>query len=172
MPRRRKQHVQIQLPGMSSPERDRILASEKQRIPHQLISKSFAETLGPRDIVQIYRQQVLPIKTRTMILLGRKNQSTIINTLLGYELQSSYKRIHCPDLVTARYLKVFSDLGCRRIRLPYDPSVTAQIVPDLEWAMKRITSGVRDLFPLSRDTQTYVLQRLFSIIRSELSAES
>jgi hypothetical protein len=171
MSRRRKQHMQTQLPGMVLPEGDRNRTSAKKRIPHHLILESFAETLGPSHIVQIYRQHVLPVQTRTMILLGRKNQSKIINTLLGYEVQSSYKRIHCPDLVTARYLKVFSDLGCRRIRLPYDPTVTAEILPDLEWAMNRITSGVRDLFPLSRDTQIYVLQRLFSIIRSELSTE-
>ena len=98
-------------------------------------------------MVQIYRQEVLSIKTRTIHLLGRKSSARISNTLLGFEVKSSFKRIHCPDLVTARYLKLFTEIGCHSIKLPYDPTVTARLIPELESAVERLVSGTKALFP-------------------------
>jgi hypothetical protein len=121
--------------------------------------------------VEIYRGQVLPIKTRTIHLLGKKASARIITTLLGYEVQASYKRVHCPDMVTARYLRLFTELGCRTVKLPYDPTVTARLIPALEASFERVVSGVRDFFPGNAAVRTYVLQRVFRIIRSRLRAE-
>jgi hypothetical protein len=119
-------------------------------------------------LVQIYRGEVLPVKTRTIQLLGRKVPARIINTLLGFEVQASYKRVSCPDLVSARYLKLFTELGCRSIKLPYDPTVTDRLIPELELAMNRLSAGVRDLFPGDRAAQLYVLRRIYSHLRTQL----
>jgi len=111
---------------------------------------------------------VLPIKTRTIHLVGRKGSARISNTLLGYEVKSSFKRIHCPDLVTARYLKLFTEIGCRSIKLPYDPTVTARLVPELESGVAHLISGTQALFPANRPLQLYVLRKLYRLIRSQL----
>jgi hypothetical protein len=121
-----------------------------------------------RPFVQIYRQEVLSTKTRTIHLLGRKSSARISNTLLGFEVKSSFKRIHCPDMVTARYLKLFTEIGCHSIKIPYDPTVTARLVPELESAAERLVSGTRALFPESRQMQLYVLRKLYRLIRSQL----
>ena len=143
-----------------------------RRIPHQQILKALQGTADDsHSLVQMYRLQVLPIKTRTIHLLGRKGPARIINTLLGFEVQASYKRIHCPDIVTARYLKLFTELGCHTIKLPYDPTLTALLIPEFEAAVERIVKGVRTLFPESRTLQAYVLRQLCRIIRSRLRSE-
>lgn len=143
-----------------------------RRIPHRKILEALRTGAGgSRGISDIYRLEVLPVKARTIRLLGKKSPAKIIHTLLGYEVQASYKRIHCPDLVTARYLKTFTELGCRRIRLPYDPTVTARLLPELEAAQARLVDGIQELFPESRAARTYVLRRLYGLIRAQLRTD-
>jgi hypothetical protein len=74
-------------------------------------------------------------------------------------------------MVTARYLKLFTELGCHTIKLPYDPTLTALLIPEFEAAVERIVKGVRTLFPESRTLQAYVLRQLCRIIRSRLRSE-
>ncbi len=142
-----------------------------QKIPHQEILRHFNSGIDPpTDLVEIYRQKVLTQKTRTIRLLGRKSSAKIIHTLLGYEVQASYKRVHCPDLVTARYLRLFSEIGCRSIRLPYDPTITAQLIPELETAIETITARIQELFPRNLNLQQYVIRKIYQIIRQRLRA--
>ena len=118
-------------------------------------------------MVEIYKQEVLPIKTRTLRLIGRKCSARIIHTLLGYEVKASFKRIQCPDMVTARYVKLFTELGCRSIKLPYDPTVTARLIPELERAVESLLRGVSQMFD-ERTVAMYVARYLFTLIRAEL----
>jgi hypothetical protein len=88
--------------------------------------------------------------------------------LLGFEVQACYKRIHCPDMVTARYIRLFSELGCRTIKLPYDPTQTARLIPEFEAMMDCISRHIRERFPGDRKTQRYIFRTIFSIIRRQL----
>jgi hypothetical protein len=138
------------------------------RIPLTAILDRFEASPEARGLVAVYRFEVLPVKTRTLRLVGQKTAATIVHTLLGYEVKARFKRIQCPDLVTARYLKLFSELGCHSIRLPYDPTVTARILPELEAALQRIEAGVRELFPDSAALRRYVTRRLYALLRRRL----
>jgi len=122
----------------------------------------------PSTLVEIYQRNVLSGKTRTIRLLGRKYPARILHTLLGYEVQASYKRIQCPDMVTARYLRLFTELGCRSIKLPYDPTVTASLVPEMEACIANISKGIRIRFPKDPTLQNYVLRKIYAIIRGQL----
>jgi hypothetical protein len=135
------------------------------KIPHQDILRSFK---GFTRLVEIYRQKVLLQKTRTIRLLGKKSPAKILHTLLGYEVQASYKRIQCPDLVTARYIRLFSELGCHAIQLPYDPTLTAELIPEFESAVDDFTRQIHTLFPRNASRQHYVIRKVFSIIRQRL----
>ena len=84
------------------------------------------------EILRIYRSGTSDSRTRRVRLLGRKCEPVILKTFLGYELQMSRTRLNCPDLATARYLKIFAEMGCAGIEIPYDPTVTADIIPHLE----------------------------------------
>jgi hypothetical protein len=164
--------AQMTLPGAL----ERRLAATKnpkgrRRIPHLEILNALQDpALGVANIADTYRRCVLPIKTRRINLLGRKSPATIIETLLGYEVKASYKRIHCPDIVTARYLKLFTEIGCRTIRLPYDPTVTANLIPQFEQAVAKIISGVRDIYFQDRPLQLYVIKNIYRHLRTKLAA--
>lgn len=152
-----------------SPKNGPSFMLDNNRIMHSRIiqeSQNFPELHG--GIVAIYRDEVLSNKTRTIRLLGMKSPAKINQTLLGYEVQARHKRILCPDLVTARYLKLFSELGCRSIRLPYDPTLTARLIPVLESAYQSIQVTVSDLFPDDPKCRQYTIQRICAIIRNEL----
>jgi len=173
MAARKKRGQQPSLPGVVAPEPG---ADGPERSRRRIPVSRILETLlggseGGRGIIEIYRMEVLPIKARTVYLLGRKCPARIIHTLLGYEVQAWYKRIQCPDLVTARYLKLFTELGCGRIRLPYDPTVTGRLIPELEAAQERLAEGVKRLFPRDRARQLYVLRSFYGLIRSKLRCE-
>jgi len=145
------------------------IAVHDQKIPHKKILRviqKYADLSG--GLVEIYRQKVLPQTTRTIRLLGKKSSAQIIHTLLGYEVRAAYKRIQCPDLVTARYVRLFSELGCHFIKLPYDPTLTAQLIPEFEARVENITKSVHELFPEDRQLQCYVIQKIFQIIRRQL----
>jgi hypothetical protein len=139
------------------------------RIPHSKLLRDLQLSgTVPNTLIEIYQKSVLSGKTRMIQLLGRKHPARILNTLLGYEVQASYKRIQCPDMATARYVKLFTELGCHSIRLPYDPSVTASILPDMEASIVNISKGISTLFPNDQAVQNYVLQRVYGIIREQL----
>jgi hypothetical protein len=166
--------AQMSLPGGLG---QRLSASKvqkgKRRIPHMEILKALQDpALGIANLVYTYRCYVLPIKTRNIHLLGRKSPAQIIETLLGYEVKASYKRIHCPDMVTARYIKLFTELGCHSIKLPYDPTVTANLIPQFEQAVAKIHSGVRDIYAKDRPLQRYVIKNIYRILREQLKKSS
>jgi len=139
--------------------------SANRRIQHLLILNS---SRIRQDLIQEYRDKVLPDKTRTIRLLGKKNPARIIHTLLGFEVQAEYKRIHCPDLVTARYIRLFSELGCHSIKLPYDPTITERLIPGFEEAVESLKKQVQELYPKDLQTRQYVMQTLYGIIRQQL----
>jgi hypothetical protein len=120
------------------------------------------------DLIDGYKNLVLSQRTRTIRLLGRKSSSKIIHTLLGYEVKTSYKRIQCPDLVTARYLRLFSEIGCHSIKLPYDPTLTAQIIPEFESAIEGIIQNILEHFPNKSITQRHAIRIIYGIIRKQL----
>jgi hypothetical protein len=173
MPRKRTASLQTTFPGEIRMERNTgDLRPRKKMILHRAILKEISSRPGAgRSVPEIYRQDVLPTKTRTIPLLGRKTTAKIIHSLLGYEVQASYKRIHCPDLVTARYIKLFRELGCRRVRLPYDPTITEKLLPELESAQERLFMGIRGYFPGARALQGYVIRQVCSVVRSQLRAD-
>ncbi|MEO7672752.1 MAG: hypothetical protein ABIU09_01575, partial [Pyrinomonadaceae bacterium] len=71
------------------------------------------EALGDNWIPGIYRQKVRTQRTRsfTMDVPERENAAEILHTLLGIELKVGKRRFSCPDLATARYLRVFARIG-------------------------------------------------------------
>ncbi len=146
-------------------------AGGRRRIPHLEILRAIQSPgRGIADIVEAYKREVLPARTRTIQLLGHKAPAQIIETLLGFEVKSQYKRIHCPDMVTARYVRLFSEFGCRTIRLPYDPTITARLITDFERTEEAIRRGVQELFPQDHDIRVYVLRRLYKHLRAQLKA--
>jgi len=89
-------------------------------------------------LLGIYAQEVLSRHTRVVSLPGRKCQPQIVDTFLGYELKAFRRRITCPDMSTARYLRIFAELGMPAIRTPYNPTHTIRVVPELERSLKQI----------------------------------
>lgn len=87
---------------------------------------------------QTYAGKVLSRRTRVVSLLGRKCEPLILYTFLGFELKMVRKRITCPDMSTARYLKIFAELGMPSIRIPYDPTQTSRLLVELELPLQRI----------------------------------
>ncbi len=163
----------MSLPGHPATARAASPASTRRdKIPHkQILQNLQLASAGGRSVTDIYRLEVLPIKTRTIQLLGRKSPARIINTLLGFEVQAAYKRIPCPDQVTARYVRLFTELGCHSIKLPYDPTVTDRIIPELERALNRLAAGVRSLDPGEHTLQLYILRRMYAHLRSQLRSQ-
>jgi hypothetical protein len=141
-------------------------ASVGARINHQQLLQTSRHCTR---LVEAYRDQVLTQKTRTIPLLGRKAAAKIMHTLLGFEVQASYKRIQCPDMATARYLRLFSELGCHSIKLPYDPTHTEKLIPKFEAMLEGVKEEIREAFPGDPATQRYVIRKIYAVIRRDLA---
>ena len=94
----------------------------------------------PETISRIYAEKVRSQRTRSFHLdiPQRENQAEILFTLLGIELQVGKRRFACPDLSTARYLRVFARLGCRDVAIPYDITKISYIADELEMAWQTL----------------------------------
>lgn len=121
------------------------------------------------NIKSLYRAQVLSGRTRTVELLGRKCRPEILRTFLGLEVKAGRKRITCPDLSTARYLKIFAELGLESVEIPYDPTVTARILPELERSFQGLKRRIRQE-PLHQTQRA--MRVAFAKLRSALRAGS
>jgi len=94
------------------------------------------EQLGGDWIPRIYAEKVRTQRTRSFQfdVPERENKTEILHTLLGIELKVGNKRFSCPDLATARYLRIFARFGCQNIAVPYDITKISALADDLEAA--------------------------------------
>ena len=100
------------------------------------ISARFADEWLPK----IYKEKVRSQRTRSfkMDIPERENSAEIQYTLLGIELKVGKHRFACPDLATARYLRVFARLGCREFAVPYDITRISAAADELETSWQRM----------------------------------
>jgi hypothetical protein len=98
------------------------------------------ESLQDAWIPAIYREKVRTQRTRgyEMDVPERENTAEILFTLLGIELKVGKRRFACPDLATARYLRVFARLGCRGVAIPYDITKISMLADELEVAWHKL----------------------------------
>lgn len=102
--------------------------------------------LGDSWIPELYREKVRSQRTRSFHLdiPERDNAPEILHTLLGIELKVGRRRFACPDLATARYLRVFARLGVRDVAVPYDITRISVIADELETAWQKMILVLRE----------------------------
>jgi hypothetical protein len=91
------------------------------------------------SLATIYSQKIRTIRTRSYSLdiPARENEVQILHTLLGIELKVGRQRFSCPELPTARYMRVFARLGCREFAVPYDITKISTLADELETSWQR-----------------------------------
>jgi len=103
------------------------------------IAAEICADLGDDWLPEIYRSKVRTQRTRAVRIevAERENTADIQYTLLGIELKVGRRRFACPDLATARYLRVFARIGVREVAVPYDITKISGIADELETAWQR-----------------------------------
>lgn len=127
--------------------------------------------LADHWIPSLYQELVRSGKTRRleMAIPERENSAEIQHTLLGIELKVGKQRLACPDLSTARYLRVFARLGCNSIAIPYDISKISRIADELDTAWHRTDIVAADLSPrIRRSLITSIREELISLGSGEI----
>ena len=105
------------------------------------VAAGVKESLGETWLPTIYRERILPMRTRSHHLSLYANRSAAVeiqHTLLGVELKVGRRRMTCPDLATARYLAVFARANCPDVAVPYDISRISGLADELESAWHRM----------------------------------
>ncbi|HEY0429386.1 MAG TPA: hypothetical protein VGC76_16515 [Pyrinomonadaceae bacterium] len=104
------------------------------------IASDIKEKLADEWLPQIYEVKVRSQRTRAhrLEIPKRENRAAIQHTLLGIELKVGNKRFSCPDLSTARYLKIFARLGCREVAVPYDITKISTLADELDSSWHKI----------------------------------
>ncbi|MBK6724835.1 MAG: hypothetical protein IPG58_16695 [Acidobacteria bacterium] len=114
----------------------------------------------------IYEKKIRSQRTRSykLNIPKKENRADIQYTLLGIELKVGRKRFACPDLATARYLRVFAPIGCNEFAVPYDITKISPAADEIE------TSWQRSLVLLERLSSDDVAARstLIKAIRNEI----
>jgi hypothetical protein len=95
--------------------------------------------MGDEWLPSIYHEKIRSGRTRSISLEipERENAASIEYTLLGIELQIGKRRFGCPDLASARYMRVFARIGCRDFALPYDITQISGFADELETSWQR-----------------------------------
>ncbi|MFN6962830.1 MAG: hypothetical protein ACK4S4_03595 [Pyrinomonadaceae bacterium] len=104
------------------------------------IALQIRERLGDEWLPSIYATRVRTQRTRSHVLdiQPREQRPEILYTLLGIELKIGKRRFACPDLATARYLRVFGRAGCREFAVPYDITKISALADELETSWHRM----------------------------------
>lgn len=82
----------------------------------------------------LFRTAIDGQKIRRVKLIGRRCSPRIFNTFLGYEIIAASKRIICPDMTTAEYLKIFAEIGMKEVAIPYNIVRTGEYLQQLQKA--------------------------------------
>jgi len=125
---------------------------------------------GDEWLPAIYSGKVRSQRTRSykLDIPKRENAPEIQYTLLGIELKVGRKRFACPDLATARYLRVFARLGCREFAIPYDISTISGFADELETSWQRSLVLLEKLVPT--DLLPSARATLVKTMRDEIKA--
>ena len=131
------------------------------------------ESVGEKWIPAIYRDKIRVLRTRAFrlgiaALTARKNDPEILYTLLGIELKVGRKRLSCPDLSTARYLRVFARIGVGEIAVPYDISKIAALADELESSWQH-TLLLLEKQNLGKLAESRARSALIKMMRNELA---
>ena len=135
------------------------------------IAAEIAAELADEWLPNLYRGKVRSQRTRsiTIVVPERLNVAEIQYTLLGIELKVGKTRFACPDLATARYMRVFARLGCTAFAIPYDITKISAAADDLETSWQRSLLLLEDR---SKNDQprsiSSVRTKLVKAIRTEL----
>jgi hypothetical protein len=108
------------------------------------VQPEIRKLLDDQWIPAIYRDKVRSQRTRAFSLEipERENDAEILHTLLGIELKVGKRRFACPDLSTARYMRVFARIGCTAFAVPYDITMVPALADELETAWYRLLLAV------------------------------
>lgn len=137
---------------------------------------SIIEKLHDVWIPTIYREKVRPQRTRSfaMDVPERENSAEILHTLLGIELKVGKNRFSCPDLATARYLRVFARIGCRNVAIPYDITKISVLADELEVGWHKLLlileESVKQKSPQAKGRARSILIREMRVEIAELGA--
>lgn len=131
------------------------------------IAAEICEALAEDWLPAIYEKKIRSQRTRSykLNISKKENHAEIQYTLLGIELKVGRKRFACPDLATARYLRVFARLGCNEFAVPYDITKISPAADEIE------TSWQRSLVLLEKLSSDDVAARssLIKAIRNEIN---
>jgi hypothetical protein len=97
------------------------------------------ETLAGEWLPTVYADKIRSRRTRALHIEipEKENAPEIIYTLLGVELKVGKRRFACPDLATARYMRVFARVGCGDFAIPYDITKVSVAADELETCWQR-----------------------------------
>ena len=116
-------------------------------------------------LAALYAEKIRTLRTRSCSLEipERENETVILHTLLGIELKVGVMRFACPDLATARYMRVFARLGCRDFAIPYDITKISTLADELETEWQRsmlvLETGAEGLTNRQRTRRRVLLVR-------------
>ena len=98
------------------------------------IVESVRAKLAGDWIPVLYLEKVRSQRTRSFHLnvASKETSPEILYTLLGIEIKVGNRRFACPDLPTARYIRVFARIGCSDFAVPYDISKISVIADELK----------------------------------------
>ena len=123
-------------------------------------------------IPDIYQKKIRTQRTRSVqiVVPAKRNLAEIQYTLLGIELKIGRRRFSCPDLATARYMRIFARIGVADFAIPYDITRISTVADDLETAWQKLLLVVRSsLEDLSEQGKTRTLNRVIRSIREEIT---
>ncbi|HYX40736.1 MAG TPA: hypothetical protein VE821_03515, partial [Pyrinomonadaceae bacterium] len=135
------------------------------------LAERIKQTLDADWLPRIYRERILPLRTRSYQLPQAKSTADVVvqHTLLGVELKIGHRRLSCPDLATARYLSVFARLGCTAVAVPYDITRTSPFADELESSWQRMLLLIEhEANERSRAFRARVRRLLLSKARAEI----
>lgn len=110
------------------------------------VAEEIAASMGGDWLPTMYEEKVRTLRTRSyeFEVPRRENSAEIQYTLLGIELKVGKHRMACPDLSTARYLRVFARLGCSSVAVPYDVSAIPGLADQLEHSWQKTILHIRE----------------------------
>ncbi len=137
------------------------------------IAAEIRSSLADEWLPVIYERKIRSQRTRSIRLeiSSRENNPEIQYTLLGIELKVGRRRFACPDLATARYMRVFARIGCSDFAIPYDITRISAAADELETSWQRTLLVLAELTKgrPSRSVSQF-RSKLIRVIRESLAA--
>lgn len=143
----------------------------KDGLDLDLLVQNVLDRIGEDNLPTFYKDRIATVPCYSLDLPKLEEPIEIENSLFGWRLKIGKKAIDCTSEAQARYLRVFSEMGCDQALVPKDDDYLSSIVNQWESLFEKAQAALQEHTSsiLQSKTRDLLIHTVWTTLREQMS---